>query len=269
MKLAFSTLGCPDWAIDDIIEAARTNGYDGVELRHYQGSLDLAKTLGAFPGGVPEFRRRFARAGIAICCLDSSVVLSDPDPSTTEGERMIELAMGLGAPYVRVFGGEVPTGESREKCLRRAADKLARLGKRAAQRGKRVLVETHDAFSSGAQVAELLDAAGDDGTGALWDLNHPVRQRESPEETARLIGGRTYHVHIKDSAEDGALVPLGEGTIPLAELVGKLHAAGYAGYLSLEWERAWHPELAQAEKAFPQAIRYMSGLLARLGIPRG
>jgi sugar phosphate isomerase/epimerase len=269
MKLSFSTLGCPDWGIDEIIDAARSSGYDGVELRHYQGSLDLPKVLGGFPGGMSAFRRRFVQAGIEVCCLDSSVVLSDPDPSTADGERMIELAMALGAPYVRVFGGDVPAGESREACLKRAADKLARLGRRAAQRGKRVLVETHDAFSSGDQVAELLDAAGDDGTGALWDLNHPVRQGQSPEETARLIGGRTHHVHIKDSTEDGALVRLGEGDIPLEELVAKLPAAGYTGHLSLEWERAWHPELAEAQVAFPQAIRYMSDLLTKLGIPRG
>jgi sugar phosphate isomerase/epimerase len=269
MKLGFSTLGCPDWGIDEIIDAARSSGYDGVELRHYQGSLDLPKVLGGFPGGPSEFRRRFARAGVEICCLDSSVVLSDPDPSVAEGERMIELAMALGAPYVRVFGGDVPSGETRQECRTRAADKLARLGRRAAQRGKRLLLETHDAFSSGDQVAELLDAAGEEGTGALWDLNHPVRQGESPERTAQLIGSRTYHVHIKDSKQDGALVPLGEGDIPLEGLVAKLHAAGYRGYISLEWERAWHPELAEAQVAFPQAVKYLSDLLAKLGIPRG
>src|SRR4030066_196810 len=108
MKLAFSTLGCHEWDIDQIIDAARSNGYEGVELRHYKGSLDLPKVLGGFPGGVNGFRRRFARAGIEICCLDSSVVLSNEDPSIREGERMIELAMGLGAPYIRVFGGDVP-----------------------------------------------------------------------------------------------------------------------------------------------------------------
>ena len=59
MKLAFSTLGCPNWGVDEILEAARTNGYDGVELRFYQGSLDLKQALDAFPGGPREFRRRF------------------------------------------------------------------------------------------------------------------------------------------------------------------------------------------------------------------
>jgi sugar phosphate isomerase/epimerase len=268
MKLAFSTLGCPDWEIDRILEMARSNGFEGVELRHYRGSLDLPKVLGGFPGGIAEFRRRFTRAGVEICCLDTSIRLTDPEMSISEGERMIELAMGLGAPYLRVFGGDVPEGESREDCFKRAADKLSRMGKKAVQRGKRVLLETHDAFSSGAEVAELLELTNEEGTGVLWDLHHPYRQGESPAETAELIARRTYHTHVKDS-KDGGYTPLGEGDVPLEELVKELHEAGYTGYLSLEWEKAWHPELAPGEVAFPQAAKYLSELLRKLGIARG
>ena len=269
MKLSFSTLGCHEWEIDQIIEAARTNGYDGVELRHYNNSLDLPKVISEFPGGASNFRRQFARAGIEICCVDTSVVLSESGSSVTDGEQMMDLALALGAPYVRVFGGDVQDGETSEDCLKRAADKLGRLGKRAAKRGIRVLVETHDAFSSGAKVSQLLDAVGEEGVGALWDLHHPYRMGESPAETARLVGSRTYHAHIKDSKRDAGYTLLGEGDVPLPELVRELHTAGYNGYLSLEWERAWYPELPDATVAFPQAARYLAELLADLGVPRG
>jgi len=269
MKIAFSTLGCPQWSLEQIIETARANGYDGVELRCYNGSLDLLKTLGEFAGGPAGFRKRLARGGIEICCLDTSVRLADTDESVSEGDRMIDLAMVLGAPYLRVFGGEVPAGESRESCLARAAGKLAQLGKRAAPRGKRVLVETHDSFSTGAAVAALLEAAGSDGIGALWDLHHPYRTGETPEKTAALIARRTYHAHVKDSRKDSGYSLLGEGDVPLDELMGKLHAANYRGYLCLEWEKLWHAELPEPEVALPQGARYLSEALTRLGIPRG
>jgi sugar phosphate isomerase/epimerase len=269
MKLAFSTLGCHEWSIDQIIDAARTNGFEGVELRHYNGSLDLLAVLSRFPGGPAGFRRQLQRAGVELCCLDTSVVLSSPGTSISDGEQMIDLALALGAPYVRVFGGDVQDDEAREECLKRAADKLSRLGRRAAQRGLRVLLETHDAFSTGAQVAELLDIVGDEGVGALWDLHHPVRLGESPDRTARLIAARTYHTHVKDSKKDTGYTFLGEGDIPLDDLVRHLHQAGYGGYLCLEWEKAWHPELPGPEVAFPQAAKYLSDLLGRLGIPRG
>ena len=268
MKLAFSTLGCPQWEIDQILDAARSNGYDGVELRFYNGSFDLPKALAQFRGGPVEFRRRFERVGVEICCLDTSLRLAAPDQPLTEAEQMMELALALRAPHLRVFGGEPAQGESEDEWLKRMADKLTRLGRRAAQRGLRVLVETHDALSSGAKVAKLLQAAGQQGTGALWDLNHPVGTGESPVETARLIGRLTHHVHLKDGKKAGGYTLLGEGDVPLRELVAELHQAGYNRYLSLEWEKAWHPELAEPEVAFPQAARYLSELLAQLGIAR-
>ncbi len=269
MKLGFSTLGCADWELDQIIEAARANGYDGVELRHYQGSLDLPKALADLPGGPAEFRRRFEEAGLELCCVDTSLSLSSPESSADDATAMLDLARDLGAPYIRVFGGGVPEGESRADCLTRAADELSDLGRLAAERGVRALLETHDAFSTGAQVAELLGAVNEEGTGALWDLHHPVRMGEPVEETARLLAGRTYHTHVKDSREGSGYTLLGDGDIPLAELVSSLQQVAYNGYLCLEWERAWHPELAAPEVAFPQAAEYLRDLLARLGIPRG
>jgi sugar phosphate isomerase/epimerase len=269
MKIAFSTLGCPNWGVDEILDAARASGYHGVELRFYRGSLDLPKALGELPGGPTEFRRRFDEAGVAICCLDTSVVLSSPEINMEEAEQMMGLALALGSPFLRVFGGDPAEGESREACLARAARHLSQLGRRASERGLRVLLETHDAFSSGEQVAELLEAAGEEGTGALWDLQHPVRMGEPAAETARLIGRRTQHAHVKDGKESGGLTLLGEGEVPIPALVAELHKLKYEGYLSLEWEKAWHPEIPEPEVAFPHAARYLRGLLESLGIPAG
>src|SRR4029453_4531661 len=41
MKLAFSTLGCPNWDLSKVIASARKWGYDGIELRALGGTLDL------------------------------------------------------------------------------------------------------------------------------------------------------------------------------------------------------------------------------------
>lgn len=269
MKLAFSTLGCAEWGIEQILEAARANGYHGVELRHYKGSLDLPKALADVAGGPTGFRRQFEDAGVEVCCVDTSLVLTDTKSTASDGIPLLDLALELGAPFIRVFGGDVPEGESREDCMKRSAEKMRLLGKLAAERGLRTVLETHDAFSTGAQVAELLDVAGDEGTGALWDLHHPVRMGEPVEETARLLVSRTYHTHVKDSIQGGGHTLLGEGDIPLRDLIGALHRAGYHDYLSLEWERAWHPEMQAPEVAFPQAAQYLTQLLAELGIPKG
>ena len=55
------------------------------------------------------------------------------------------------------------------------------------------------------------------------------------------------------------LVPLlgglGEEDLPLYERLDLLKKAGYDGYLSLEWESAWRPELQK----LPQDLDYMLG----------
>ena len=68
-----------------------------------------------------------------------------------------------------------------------------------------------------------------------------------------------WYVQVKDAVrlpgdDQWQLVPLGEGEVPVRELVGLLPAAGYDGWVSLEFEKKWHPELAPPEESLgPQA----------------
>lgn len=41
MKIAFPTLGCPDWNWEDIMVAAKDLGYDGIELRGIEHQMVL------------------------------------------------------------------------------------------------------------------------------------------------------------------------------------------------------------------------------------
>ena len=52
----------------------------------------------------------------------------------------------------------------------------------------------------------------------------------------------------------------GEGEIPLAEILGLLRRQGFDGWLSYEWEKKWHPELASAEVALPHYVSAMRAL---------
>lgn len=41
--LAFTTLGCPDWSFQQIVDFASTNGYSGLEIRGIKRQMDLTK----------------------------------------------------------------------------------------------------------------------------------------------------------------------------------------------------------------------------------
>src|SRR6476659_3342447 len=77
MKLAFSTLGCPAWDLDQILTAAHESGYQGVEWRGYRDEMEIPHAS-IFAGDArAETRRRFTDAGLEFACLSSSVRLAD------------------------------------------------------------------------------------------------------------------------------------------------------------------------------------------------
>lgn len=255
--LAFSTLGCPEWDLDQIIRGAVEYGYQAVELRGYRDQIDLTRTEPFSATNREATRQRFAEAGIAICCVSSSGVVAEGNRDHVRAN--IELAQALGAPYVRVFGGNLPGDIERDTAMERFAETLRDFGDDAEAAGVSIVLETHDAFSTGATVAELLAKTAHSAVFALWDLHHPYRQGESPEDTDRYIGNATRHTHLKDS-RDGSYTLLGEGDIPLKTMLKLLADRGYSGAFSLEWEKRWIPNLPPPEVAFPQFVQAVRGL---------
>jgi fatty-acyl-CoA synthase len=109
----------------------------------------------------------------------------------------------------------------------------------------RLGVETHDSFSASAVVAELLDLVPSPTVGAVWDSHHPHRMGERPLEIYENFGPRVLLAQVKDarrSAEQEGgwqLVLLGEGEVPVHEMIDLLALHGYDGWVSVEWEKRW------------------------------
>lgn len=271
MKLAFSTLGCPAWDLDRILEAATRWRFDGVEIRGILDELDLPNSTHFEPGTRRETKRRFDDLGIEIACISCSTHLCCSDPEDRmqqieDGRANVALAADVGSPLVRVFGGRIPKGVSRTEGNKRAADVLAELGNFALGHGVTVVLETHDDFIASLDVAAVLKLANSSGAAALWDVNHPYRMKgESPETTVQSLRGSIKHVHVKDSiAGQKGHTLVGEGELPLKEIVRLLNHARYKGYLSFEWEKRWNPTIQEPEIAFPHYADTMRKLLAEV-----
>jgi sugar phosphate isomerase/epimerase len=251
LRLAFSNLAAPSWSLERTLEAVSEYGYDGFELRLIDGEpIEPLKLADATRSAVG---RALDRAAVPLICLDTSIELG----RLAEGELIaaLELAHEWGAPMVRVFGGTLnpalPPGEARVEIVARLQGPL----QLADELGVTIALETHDDFSSAAAVAELLQSADSPSLGALWDVHHPYRLGESPTEVLALLGERIVLVHVKDarrSDDSWELVLLGEGEVPVAESIAALGRVGYDGWISVEWEKRWHPNLVEPEIALPQ-----------------
>lgn len=240
-RRAFSTLGCPGAGVDEVVDLA--GRCTGVELRCAPGQLAAPDMPDA---DADALAARLAGAGLATVCLASYVRLTGAGPETSTGAdlgRHLRLAARLGAPYLRVFGG---TGSAD-----RAVRVLAAAAPLAEELGVDVVLETHDAFPTGRQVAAVLAAVGSPAVGAVWDALHPWRAGESPGRTAAELGPWLRYVQVKDVAapDDPRPVLCGHGVLPLADVVAQLRGLAHRGWISLEWERAWFPDAAPLDRA--------------------
>ena len=271
MKLAFSNLAAPSWSIERVAEEATRLGYDGVELRLLNGEvIDPVRDRSAVRSAAGVLRG----AGLDICAFDSSCRFNFDDPAERERQvqdllHWIDLSQELAVPIVRIFGGAAsdPAAVDDEVSNGWVAQALAAAAPQAEQAGVTVALETHDAFSSARRVEEVLRVVDSSRVGALWDSHHPYEMGETPEEVVALFGTRLAHVHVKDArrvAPGSAawqLVLLGEGEVPVRGQLDALRASGYDGYVSVEWEKKWHPDLPDPEVALPQHIAWLKEAL--------
>jgi sugar phosphate isomerase/epimerase len=167
----------------------------------------------------------------------------------------MELAADLGCPLVKSFGGAFPDDHPASAVIDHVAAAANRLADHARRTGVGLVIETHDGFCRGETLAAVLARVPDDGwVGALWDVHHPYRMGESVETTDALIGARVRHVHVKDALRAGdawSFVRLGEGELPVQPMLTALAARGYDGYVAVDWEKLWHPEIEDPETVLP------------------
>jgi sugar phosphate isomerase/epimerase len=265
MKLAYSTLACPQWTIEEAVTAAAGYGYNAIEWRLADGEIIT-------PEISSDVRRRLrdvpARSGIAIACLDTSCrVVQESSQAraqvTEEVQRMADMAVELGAPFLRLFGGPLPRGETHSSMMAPTAEVLHTIGAYCAERNITAVLETHDAWSSSAVVTSLITMTASPAMKVLWDIHHTYRAGETPSQSVACLGAAIAYVHVKDGRPSigapGAweLCPLDEGIVPLREAFSSLKCSGYNEYLSLEWEKKWHPEIAEPDGVLPPAVSWL------------
>jgi sugar phosphate isomerase/epimerase len=283
LKLAFTTLGCPEWDLETALRRGRGLGFDGIDFRgvgpfrlddasgkYVDVDLDITKRH-EFTGDLDRTKTLIADSGLAVSALSSGVNFAPGRPQARraaidEGLRYIALAKELGCSTVRVFAGRFDEDKlGLEQATSEVAAGLKELAPAADDAGVTLAVETHDAWTDTRKLRGVLQAADNPAVAALWDVNHPYRfHGESPEMTWRNIGPWVSYTHFKDSVENegGGLrhALVGEGTLPLAEFVSTLARGGYEGWYTLEWEKIWHPEIPPADVAFPRYIEAMRAI---------
>lgn len=267
-KLAFSTLGCPDWDFNKITEFAFTHGYKGIEVRGIQRVMNLVESeVFNSPAHRKETMLRMKDKGLSFVGLGSSANLHTKETTERkkqldEGKRFIDLAAQIDCPYVRVFPNNFPKEQGKEETIELISNGLLELAEHANGTNVTVLMETHGDVVRTADLLLVMQSVQHKQAGLVWDVaNMWTITGEDPVEVYKQLKPFIRHVHVKDAKKSGDKLEytlLTKGEVPIMKAIDAMAKDGYEGYYSFEWEKLWHPEIAEPEIAladFPLVMK--------------
>ena len=253
MKLSFSTRGWSHLSWEEWLNAGVTMRFEGVEVYNLPKFPELMERSGPFHKyNIAATVRHLREKNLTIPCFDTSCDLSSNEENcTTYIKELIQIAKQMQVPYVSV----VALNDNEELVRTR----LENLIKDAQAADITILLKTSGIFSDTARLRALMDDFACDQLAALWDIHHPFRDYdESAATTIKNLGAYVKHVHLRDSDDKDTYNLIGEGTLPVADMVRALSSIDYDGFISLEWKPEWMEDLPDYDVIFPHFVNYMS-----------
>jgi sugar phosphate isomerase/epimerase len=250
---AFSTLGCPDFTLEETLALAERHGIDAVELRALGGSLELPAYFEKHYGTPAALAEKLRGQHVRIVSLSTSLhVIGGMADEREKFIGFVPWAEALGVRWLRIFDSDKMLGADE---FVQAAETMQWWREQRAAGGWRtdVMIETHGAMTTTGTILRFLEAAP--GVAILWDTHHTWKKGgENPLATWRAIRASIVHVHVKDSISvPSARHPFtyvlpGEGEFPMAPIAAVLRDE-FNGTVSLEWEKWWLPSLPSLDEA--------------------
>ena len=216
MNLSFSTRGWPGMSWEDMLETAVDMGFGGVEVYNLPKFDPMLEKGGPFHKyQTAATVRQLREKKLKIPCFDTSCDLSADPAAVSTLLELLEVAHNAQVPYV------VACALSENEPNVQAA--LEQLVPKAEQLGVSLLLKTSGIYADTARLRAMLDQFASDNLGALWDVHHPYRDfGESGDATIKNLGAYVCHVHLRDSDDEGTYQLIGEGTMPIADMIRAL-----------------------------------------------
>ena len=229
-----------------------TDTHDGASLG-VEAKFTPSTSLDSHPADV---RAMAENAGVELSTFCAHANLLDPTGpqryGTTEVIKGIRLARDLGLKHVITTEGHAHTewGQNLdyEERMTVIQDKLYEPIRWAEELDMKLLIETHGVVTDDVDSMEdLLDRLGhEENVGVCLDTGNSWLGGADPIDYIDRFGERIKHVHWKDMGEEWvekrgtlygvgfATIPLGDGVIPIPDIVRELEKIGFDDYTTLE-----------------------------------
>ena len=259
MKLSFTIRGWNGTPWDEIFDEAKELSIGGIELHDSMDASFCEKDGPFHKVNCTATTRKLQDAKITLANFATAIDIGQPNTEENAEQLLAYLcfAHDFRIPYISVVATD--TGDA---AMANVVDVVGRVLPAYEDKGVILLIETTGLFADTAKLREVLERFACDTLAALWDVHAPrFEHGEDAEETIRNLGAYVQHVHVKDSREtpDGrAFCLLGEGDLPLKDIMSALACVNYNGFLSLDWDPAWLPEVPIMDVIFSHYVNYLS-----------
>ncbi len=261
MKLSFSTKGWHNSTFDEFCDIAVDLGFGGIELHNINNRLFTDKDGDFHDYKAAATARRLYEKNLQIPCIDMLTDIAAPakaDTAFDEFQKCASIAASLNIPYIRVKAEKAVDSDSANSAVIAFIEKTLPV---ATDKKITILIETSGLFSRSNTLRDTLDIFASDNLAALWNMSAAFFEGgESAEEIIKNLGAYIKHVHINDAEKtaDGVeFCLIGEGELPIGDMMLALRSVNYDGFLSLVWDPAWCQELDDMEIIFSQFVGYM------------
>ena len=243
MKLSFSVKGWQTLPWEKLCETAHEMSFSGIEL--YGAYAPLSRHEGAFAKeNMAATVRALHEKKLSVPCIDSEGF------SEETIRALIKTAHGLHVHRIALHITEA----ERES----VQTSLLTLLPFAEKHNVRLLIVTDGIFADTVKLRELLDSFASDFVAALWDCRCTCFDAgEDPGDTVEHLGAYIQHVHIQDADEQGTHTVIGEGKLPVTDVMNALSSVDYDRFISLDWDASLADGFDDYEIIFPHFVSYM------------
>lgn len=287
-------MGTPEYTLTEAIELFHRIGLDGAEIVVQDGYLsglpvDCSDEL------LHQVRACADANQIQIIALTPyNSRFNSLDESVRAGEirsieRVIDYCTILGAKYIRIYGGNIAPGEENDfwnEKHSKLVESMRYLGNKAREKGVTLVIENHfnTMTLTARQSADTIREIDHESVRILYDqANLTFTCNEEYEEAIALQKGLIGYIHVKDLifksankefvSSDDVSHPdeesrnvvtriVGEGVLDWPAILGKVKETGYDGWLSLEYERRWHPDdIPDASVGMKKSAEYLKSII--------
>lgn len=246
------------------IDTAKSLGVDGVEVLEYFWKDKEVE--------LPKVKAKVKELGLVVSAyaISNDLTIDDPAERATQVQAIrdgVDMAVELDSKCVRIFAGHHDE-VGFEKAVGWIIEGLKEAAVYAESKGVVLCLENHGTLAGkGEQVKTILDAVNSPALKANPDTGNFMCVNQDSVEAVKIVAPMAGSVHFKDfrwakpeetehvyEGLEGSRVigtSIGEGDVDLPKVVQALRDAGYAGFLTIEYEGVEDPATA-----IPRSVAY-------------